>query len=453
MDNDLLQELDHVVRRIQADRSAFIRCWSRAFEEELHERHPDLKQRIAQEQQAKIDSIILLNKYSNSGPKGGSSFRAGSFNQFADDQPPKFRRRLSSQGSPSPVSTPVLKGQGQVSDFIFDMDEEHEFTPLLTPSKVVSNETLPTISLSKVSSNRSGKQRAVSTVHMSQDESLIHENGSQDAPIANSPRPWHTVSPLSTPKLSMRDIMDQTSSSRTSNLSVGLSENSGSNRRSSGTIAHAKMSQKERKKLQQQASQNTDQPGDSSHSPSTKVSPWRVIPSSKSKAIEESSPIQATGRSSTQLTMRQTIANPGITKDILNPETPKKVMPIQATESQPNRSINSTKTTMSNPSPIQIKSIRHTPMPMRPSASTQHVSMTDILSQQQAEKAFQQGGGEKRSLADIQAEQAFQEWWEKESARVQNEERVKETRENSKQNRPARRRGAGQKNKGQSSKQ
>ena len=90
---------------------------------------------------------------------------------------------------------------------------------------------------------------------------------------------------------------------------------------------------------------------------------------------------------------------------------------------------------------------------MRPSVSTQHVSMTDILSQQQAEKAFQQGGGEKRSLADIQAEQEFQEWWEKESARVQNEEKVKETRENIKQKRPARRRGAGQKNKGQSSNQ
>jgi hypothetical protein len=41
---------------------------------------------------------------------------------------------------------------------------------------------------------------------------------------------------------------------------------------------------------------------------------------------------------------------------------------------------------------------------------------------QQAEKIIAQGGGEKRSLADIQAEQAFQEWWDKESARVQSEE-------------------------------
>src|ERR1700760_2591000 len=265
LDDDLLRELDHVVRQIQADRSAFIRCWSRAFEEELHERHPDLKQRIAQEQQAKIDSIILLNKYSNSGPKGSSSFRAGSFNQFADDQPPKFRRRLSSQGSPSPASTPVLKGQGQVSDFIFDMDEEHEFTPLSTPSKAVSEEPLPLISLSKVASNRSGKQRAVSPTHSAQDEGLIQDNGLQGTPTANSPRPWHTVSPLAAPKLSMRDIMDQASSSQTSNLSVGLSENSGSHRRSSGSISHAKLSQKERKKLQHQASQSPGQPLDSSY--------------------------------------------------------------------------------------------------------------------------------------------------------------------------------------------
>lgn len=33
-----------------------------------------------------------------------------------------------------------------------------------------------------------------------------------------------------------------------------------------------------------------------------------------------------------------------------------------------------------------------------------------------------QGGGEKRSLADIQAEQEFQEWWDAESARIQGEE-------------------------------
>jgi hypothetical protein len=48
--------------------------------------------------------------------------------------------------------------------------------------------------------------------------------------------------------------------------------------------------------------------------------------------------------------------------------------------------------------------------------------MADIQSMQQAEKIIAQGGGEKRSLAEIQAEQAFQEWWDKESARVQGEE-------------------------------
>jgi inhibitor of Bruton tyrosine kinase len=455
LDDDLLEDLDHVVRRIQAERSAFTRCWSRSFEEDLFLRHPDLKSRIEKERQIKIDSIILLNKHSDSMPKGGSSFRAGSFNQFVDDQLLKFRRRLSSHGSQSPASTPLLKGQSQTSDFIFDMDEEHEFTPLSTPSKVLPEEALlsPMTPLSNAQSKRTGKQRAVSTVDTSQTESLVHESNLQGTPIAKSEGPWHTASPLATPKLSMKDIMDQASSSRTSNLSAGLSDKSSSNRRPSGSIAYSKLSQKERKKLQQQALQNTAPPIELPPSPVVKASPWKPIPNSKAKAIDQSSPIQASGKSTPHLTMRQTIANPGPAKDVNPPKTPTKATPALSTESQPNRSVNSTGTAMSNPSPIQIKSIRHTPMPARQSLSTQHVSMMDILSQQQAEKTYIQGGGEKRSLADIQAEQEFQEWWEKESARVQDEEKAKEKRENNRPNRPSRRRGAGQKNRGQSSKQ
>jgi hypothetical protein len=54
------------------------------------------------------------------------------------------------------------------------------------------------------------------------------------------------------------------------------------------------------------------------------------------------------------------------------------------------------------------------------------MSMSDIQSQQAAEKIRIMGGGEKRSLAEIQKEQEFQEWWDKESARVQGEEKEKE---------------------------
>jgi len=74
--------------------------------------------------------------------------------------------------------------------------------------------------------------------------------------------------------------------------------------------------------------------------------------------------------------------------------------------------------------------------------------MNDILSQQAAEKVLLQGGGEKRSLADIQAEQEFQEWWDAESARIQDEEQKAKSDErqvNEKKDGKSRRRRGGEK--------
>jgi inhibitor of Bruton tyrosine kinase len=48
--------------------------------------------------------------------------------------------------------------------------------------------------------------------------------------------------------------------------------------------------------------------------------------------------------------------------------------------------------------------------------------MADIQSLQAAEKIVAAEAVSKRNLLDIQAEQQFQEWWDKESARIQEEE-------------------------------
>lgn len=45
--------------------------------------------------------------------------------------------------------------------------------------------------------------------------------------------------------------------------------------------------------------------------------------------------------------------------------------------------------------------------------------MSDILFQQQAEKEAIREAAAARSLQDIQAEQEFQEWWDKEAKRLQ----------------------------------
>ena len=51
--------------------------------------------------------------------------------------------------------------------------------------------------------------------------------------------------------------------------------------------------------------------------------------------------------------------------------------------------------------------------------------MADIISQQTLEQEVIQEAFAKRSLQEIQEEQAFQEWWDQESKRAQEEEATK----------------------------
>ncbi|KAL1303399.1 hypothetical protein AAFC00_006791 [Neodothiora populina] len=72
--------------------------------------------------------------------------------------------------------------------------------------------------------------------------------------------------------------------------------------------------------------------------------------------------------------------------------------------------------------PNLIQSIRHAPKPVEPSLQ---LSMSEILSQQQLEKDIIREAREaKRNLQDIQAEQEFQEWWDRECQRVREEEEM-----------------------------
>jgi hypothetical protein len=350
-----------------------------------------------------------------------------------------------------------MKG-ANFSELIFDMDEEVELSPSSTPSKALGVSGSPesvALSSSGVSAKRLGKQRVVSeaTLELPDHDAPI-KRLDFSAAIEDSPTPWHSPLPLSAPKLSMKDIMNQTSTSRPSNLSLELSGKqlpySG---KSTTSIANAKLSQKERKKQQQQAALNVLEP-----SPSTQplrsprgvtASPWKFIPKPKVKVIEQASPTQSTGKPIPQLTMRQTIANPSISNENISIHPPtKRPSPKISTDSPQTRSATPS-STIASPIPI-IKSIRHIPMEPKHSHSNQNIPLNEILSQQAAEKMMAQGGGPKRSIADIQAEQEFQEWWDKESERAQAEEKVRneppKAKEKKRGPRPARRRpGADQK--------
>lgn len=78
------------------------------------------------------------------------------------------------------------------------------------------------------------------------------------------------------------------------------------------------------------------------------------------------------------------------------------------------------------------------------------VGLADIIGQQQREQETVREAVAKRSLQDIQQEQAFQEWWDQESRRMQEDEARRLAREKGRGEKKENsgRRGRGNKSKG-----
>ncbi|MCJ1245362.1 hypothetical protein MMC30_002566 [Trapelia coarctata] len=284
---------------------------------------------------------------------------------------------------------------------------------------------------------------------------------------SNDRAPWKTVS-FDPPKLDLRDIMAQTPSPSPSLLTSGLSKRAGNAEVKVG--AGSKLSQKERKKqLQQQqltqglAPSSPDLPPlGSTPNQEKPASPWRtasagprinlkdVLGDGKEPAPEPSSSKERTA-SNPPLTLRQTVpGNAALAKRAISsprpaPQAPQTRSASSPTITNPNRSPIIMNTNVSpslrpsshpnpnhspslrpsphpnlhtiapspSPSSQPITSIRHTPLGPEPALP---LSMADILAQQQTEKDILHEAVAPRSLQEIQEEQAFQEWWDKEEA-------------------------------------
>ncbi|KAK1020232.1 hypothetical protein LTR33_019123, partial [Friedmanniomyces endolithicus] len=172
-------------------------------------------------------------------------------------------------------------------------------------------------------------------------------------------------------------------------------------------------------------------------------SPWQSVSAVRSPALlpplSEQSPSGSPkpgslrGSSTPQLTMRQTVANPKP-----SPPPQKPIIGPAGQGALPQRSISESKTPLSSetvrpsakhppipPPPQQAsnskpipQSIRHQPLPEQ----ILGLSMSEIVAYELAAKEDIKAAVAKRDLSEIQAEQEFQEWWEKESARVQEAE-------------------------------
>jgi hypothetical protein len=434
LDDDLLHELNDVARENQLAYLPFAR--SGRAEALLFEQYPELAERIERGKRAKIDAIVLSNKYA-SADTPSASFRAQSLEEVsASPLRQRNRRRPSNQAkneAKSPALTPQLKGKSSAADLMFEMsdgeDENEEPSDKIKPPQFVGGQE-------KSGDQLSGPPQSPWATPMKQKVPSTLEDGfispSSLPPSAMSgtrtpSQPWGTTS-LASAKLDLKDIMAQTSSDKPSGLALGLAREE----RERARAAQPKMSQKERKRLQQAELQGLKVEPAQPAPPA--VSPWQaasyrkpsanqmLAPSAVSPPPQQPSPqpaLQPARATSTpQLTMRQTIAKDrgkGKGKD-KEASTPEGSSPARPAASERGMSVSNT------PIPVPM-SVRHIPLPSHsPTSPSQHLSMMEILSLQEAEKTSIRDAAAKRSLEEIQQEQEFQQWWEAESKRAIEEE-------------------------------
>ena len=427
-------------------------------EADLLEQHAELAGAIAQAQERKIDSMRLRSRLHEDEVRSASlnKFRGGSWSRSSSSPLMSKTSQTSLKQGSSPAASPVLVAQDAGGDLLFEMDEEkahHRCSP--DPSSGPTSPGLHAQDLQNAFGvenpnpdtngwlDARGKPLAgsVSTDASSIGSSFHRPQYSSSPASCRTPQsstltpgfisqntPWSAVRSLSS-KTDLRDIMAEASVSRQSDLTLAMNVKTSEQLR-----GIQKMSQKERKRIQKQQFVQDDESSSAptpsasaSKAPapttSTPTSPWRPIrPSPRADLTHSISseadqpemsrkpPVRPPIR--TTMTMRQTVAG-----------TPSVDKSKSTTSKQPRSISNPPITPLSGPAPPQIQSIRHSPAPVTTSlAYTDQSSMTDILHQQQKEKTAVKEAVAKRSLQEIQQQQEFEEWFDSEARRVQEEE-------------------------------
>ncbi len=448
-------ELDEVVRQNQLTCLPIAK--SGRAEEELIEKYPQLLDLMTRSKRTKIDSMSLQTRLHEREAKssGSSKAKAAFLEDFAQSPSlPKSGARAP-QGRKSQSKSPSLRAKTSAPDLMFEMEEdsgsEVETADKSTPDRRRRHKTntseshLPPPQMTMddetgdgrtVSSFRTADAFATSTSPSSYRSQGVSTG--QSPGDMNNKRPWAPPTMTAT-KLDMKDIMAQASTHRVSNISAGLSIRTRESEASTAGGLHTKLSQKERKRQQQQQQLRSPQtlpPAPTEPQPHSKstASPWQVASTASTISLKDvlsadstkspSSEARKIPRTPSPLNMRQTVSGkaPAAPRSASGPDQPptptqKRSISTPDTSKPMHQSLSIPSRSSSTQHPIQ--SIRYNPPVVEP---TLQLSMSDILYQQQTEKDIIKEAAAKRSLQEIQEEQAFQEWWDEESRKVREQQ-------------------------------
>ncbi|KAE8421708.1 hypothetical protein BDV36DRAFT_42447 [Aspergillus pseudocaelatus] len=462
LDEFLLGALDSVCHENQL--SSFPVSRGRNSEDYVFEKYPELVSLVERDRRRRIDSM-RLRSHINQIEANEGKLRA----TLTPSAPPgqKAQQTPTKGASAATSRSPSLRPKHSIGDLMFQMDDEN----LLIPGEsnkgkaaargVKSNDTNDSRSYpdspalgSSLTEGGSLEGRSYLDDQMASPQDAIlaespselranalngERNGSLTPPDA-SQKPW-SASVVSGSKKNLKDIMDEASENRVSNLSLGMTsaprESGNSNNSNNFT---PKLSQKERKKIQQQQMQEMlaaqKKAKEPPQNPWKMATPSKPIPLGATNGQDNHSldSVKSTPKAPS-MTLRQTVAGtpppskPGTPPvqiqnrkaSTTNPQTPSKPsVSGPSTAPSPNPPV----TPQSQPRPA-IQSVRHIPRPEPyqtsfTSPSPNSLSLATILMQQQTEKdEIREAATAKHNLQDIQAEQEFQEWWDKESRRIQ----------------------------------
>lgn len=464
LDDDLMHELDQVVRQNQL--ACLPVAKSGTAEAALLQSYPELSSMIERGRQAKLDSMASQHRSREEEIRCGS-FPKGKGTLLDDSVLAQSGRPSSSKGPSRASKSPLLRARSSAADLMFDMEEGDSIdTKFLEP-------TTPILDYLNHPSSRPGQTSLTPTVDRTMETSemkaftaeknpacgllenpllFTDQNSSlntpkkftnEKTPTHRDAKPWASP-PLASQKLDMKDIMAQASSISASNISSNLY--SQTQKPASGAGGLPKLSQRARKRQQQQQIPAKEPDIVSTVIPLRKSdglhvraesskSPWRIpltVPKTSLKVILDAGiknppmpKADVNTRSKSPLTLRQTV--PGNL-----PNSQEETSILSSTQYRHLGMGPSTSKTSSLPYVEQtsnlssgsnnLKPIQSAHYQMSSAEPSLHLSMSDILEQQQTEKEVFREVVAKRNLQEIQEEQAFQEWWDAESRKVRSEE-------------------------------
>ncbi|KAI1478140.1 hypothetical protein F4774DRAFT_177265 [Daldinia eschscholtzii] len=449
LDEDLLLELDEVVRDNQLASCPFAR--SGRADLLLHERNPELAQDIEEERHRRVKEMAYKVTQKEDDRKLSTSFksRVGSLDDSISVSSMTDRSRKKPKAVRNEPFTPELRPKDSHADLIFAMDEEGSpggTAPVSpSPQPLQSREQNELDQLSTLAGPwRDSKGKVVedqaipnSTTPTSMPRPKLASTALQNGPtrrVASGGNPWGPSS-LPTSRLDLREVLAESRPAQSA-LSAELAAEK---KEASSRSTPQKISQKERKRqLQQQQAElaaRQESQSQQSQSPWTKVgekkdSPWQKTPlASKASLtdISEHSPGLSAGPPKPKpLLAAEASSSKSIPRRTASPDTR---FPGQKSNSGTQVSTPSTQSKSQHLTPHSKSYIKRAPKPEQEIG----LGLADIIGEQRREQESVREAVAKRSLQEIQQEQAFQEWWDQESRRMQEEEARRTTREEGKE--------------------